>query len=282
MEENWRNEHMTSPPVAASGPGRERDNEKNKLDVLKKKWTNPNRLHSGQKMVVKTIKSLEQGYNGTIARCCFCNQLGSTETDMHVHHINHIISDNRLENLDVAHARCNTIENAAYMSRKMKGDAALLEDQVSESVREKNGGGAAPTTDVSRRLEENRTRMNKHIERYLNERDVTSEANQWGSKEGAKHDAQRFAYNNWLTDLENGPFKGVNTRLYPKVLAKMAPWGIGRYVGMDGPLGSSVTYRRFIEEDKAGGILGVDVDELGKETVYLNYVPKTGGEKKND
>jgi hypothetical protein len=44
---------------------------------------------------------------------------------------------------------------------------------------------------------------------------------------------------------------------------------------MEGSLGSSVTYRRFIEEDIAGEILGVDEDELGKKVVFLKFKPET-------
>lgn len=104
----------------------------------------------------------------------------------------------------------------------------------------------------------------------VNERTAILDALQWSSKEGVKHETQRHAWNKWVVDREVGPFKGVNTNLYPVALAEMAPWGIGRYIGLDGPLGSSVTYRRFVNEDVRGGILLKDEDSIGKMIVYLN------------
>lgn len=239
-------------------PGRESERVlAERLAYLKAHWTSPQRLRTHHKAEIRTIKSLEQGFDGTVARCCFCHELGKCDTDLHVHHIDHDISNNDLKNVDVAHVKCNTGENARYAATQRALATQRLGDRSSVCAREQTSG-SHPDQQTS-----------------SNERSVTEEGSKWSGKEGVKHDAQRFVWNKWLTDLEKGPFKGINTKLYPGALAEMAPWGLGRYAGMEGPLGSSVTYRRFIREDKAGAILGQDVDEVGKEVVFLNYKPET-------
>jgi len=171
-----------------------------------------------------------------------CNKMAEIE-NLQVHHIDHNTANNELTNLKIYHQVCNNYENAHWkLHQASLGDASFMQRYVCEK-RE----AARP-----------------------NERTATAEAAIWQSKEGLKHDTQRSAWNRWIRDRENGPFKGVNTSLYIVALAEMAPWGVGRHIGLDGPLGSSVTYRRFINEDIRGGILTQDEDHLAKTIVYLN------------
>ena len=76
----------------------------------------------------------------------------------------------------------------------------------------------------------------------------------------------RYKCNKCVRDLENGPFantKGANVSR----LAKRAPWALGKG---DQNLGSSITYRRMIEEDIEGGVLKEWWDEeSGKRFVSL-------------
>jgi hypothetical protein len=59
----------------------------------------------------------------------------------------------------------------------------------------------------------------------------------------------RARWNAWINDLENGPFKGIGGIIRLRNLAAMAVHALG--------LGSSNTYRRYIEEDCSGGPLEI-------------------------
>lgn len=70
---------------------------------------------------------------------------------------------------------------------------------------------------------------------------VGSEGAVWSSREGEKHDVMRVRWENWVPSvLEAG---GV---MRARDLAERAPRALG--------IGSSVTYRRYLNEDVAGGV----------------------------
>ena len=71
----------------------------------------------------------------------------------------------------------------------------------------------------------------------------------WSSREGEKHDVMRARWDAWINDLEHGPFGGVGGTIRLRNLAAMAVHKLG--------LGSSNTYRRYIEEDCSGGPLEI-------------------------
>lgn len=75
----------------------------------------------------------------------------------------------------------------------------------------------------------------------------------WSSREGEKHDVMRARWNAWLSDMEHGPFRGVGGTIRLRSLAAMAPSALR--------LGSSNTYRRYIEEDCYGGPLEIFRDD---------------------
>ena len=86
------------------------------------------------------------------------------------------------------------------------------------------------------------TPVSVHIERAFRPR--------WSSNEGARHDYQRPKFNAWLYDPEIGLARAEGARFHPKGLAKAAVHGVGP---IQGKLGSSVTYERYVEEDFNGG-----------------------------
>ena len=69
----------------------------------------------------------------------------------------------------------------------------------------------------------------------------------WNSREGEKHDVMRSRWDAWINDMKRGPFRGEGGFVRLRDLAAMAPRALG--------LGSSNTYRRFVEEDCFGGPL---------------------------
>lgn len=200
--------------------------------------------------MVKMILSLKQGYDGSKSRCIVCGREGETDP-MDIHHFDGTESHNEIPNLAPADHPCNSSLNG----KKREATRRDLLDQSRLGSVSASEIGAGPRAST-------------------NERTITDESPAWSSKEGAKHDIQRPVWNRWIIDLEKGPFRG-NAKLYRKSLSDMAPWGLARYLGLEEALGSSVTYRRFITEDVAGGILGLEEDDFGKAVVFLNYQPKT-------
>ncbi len=222
------------------------ERERSALEILKAQYVPVKDLKRKHRLLIKKIKSLEQGRDGSFVSCVFCHYVGPIEK-MQINHINGNKHDNRLENLEPCDQECNNNDHGRR--------AAAQRLSYTKSVSERS---EAPKTDTK-----------------ANEITQTNEAQVWTSKEGLKHDMQRYAWNKWIFDIEKGPFAGRNKKLYPSALAKLAPWKIGYMLKLDGPFGSSITYRRFIEEDKAGGIFYIDVDEAGKELIYLAAKPKT-------
>jgi hypothetical protein len=66
----------------------------------------------------------------------------------------------------------------------------------------------------------------------------------WSNREGEKHDVMRARWNAWIDDLVRGPFRGVGGVVRLRDLAEMAPRALG--------MGSSQTYRRYLNEDRFG------------------------------
>lgn len=98
----------------------------------------------------------------------------------------------------------------------------------------------------------------------VRERDHTTptDEKEYTSREGEKHDLMRVRWNAWIHDAINGPFRGQHSKIRITALSKMAVHALG--------MGSSVTYRRYIEEDYYGSIFDYEVDDAGyKFIVYL-------------
>ncbi len=92
----------------------------------------------------------------------------------------------------------------------------------------------------------------------------------WSGREGEKHDVMRARWNAWVTDFERGPFRGPEGRMRVRDLAEMAPRALG--------LGSSATYRRYINEDRFGPLEIVRED--GVLFVRMRASEETGGKRK--
>lgn len=214
------------------------------LDTLMTVYTPKQRLRSKDKLVAKKILSLLQNFDGKTGQCYFCKAVGSVESDLQIHHLNYQISDNRIENLALAHQGCNTRDfNRLRVGQSSSSDPGGRESAIMPGAHRHTYELTAPESEKS-----------------------------WTNREGAKHDLMRFRWNPWIRDLENGPF-AKSKELYVSKLAKKAPWALGQE---GSSLGSSVTYRRFIEEDIEGGILVADIDSFGKRFVKLgNIQPKT-------
>lgn len=113
---------------------------------------------------------------------------------MQLHHLNHRIYDNRLENLEPAHQTCNNIENGARRSTR-PSDPPCVSEKTS---------GVQPHQNTGR----------------------DPDAQEWTSREGEKHDQMRAKWDRWIMDIENGPFKkGADRRI--KELAYSAPKALG-------------------------------------------------------
>lgn len=80
----------------------------------------------------------------------------------------------------------------------------------------------------------------------------------WASREGDRGEKQRQKFNVWLYDQHTGLAYEEGVRFSPKGLAKAAVHGVGL---IDGKLGSSVTYDRYVEDDFAGGLWRICPDD---------------------
>lgn len=213
------------------------------LHILIAGYSAPQRLRAHHKFRIKQIKSLQQGYDGTSARCYFCKQLGINDTDLQLHHLNHKLFDNRLENLEPAHQTCNNREHARWR--------ALV--------------GQRPSDPSCVSVSEIRCPSHTYQKRSI---DTSLDKQKWTSEEGRRHDIMRNKWNNWLLDNVDGPYKNGRWRLTFRELAYMAVGKLG--------LGSSVTYKRYIMEDSYAGILRVYIDETtGHKMVEFIVKPQT-------
>jgi hypothetical protein len=149
-------------------------------------------------------------------RCAFCDlKVQDIFTELEFDHMDGNNRNNKRWNLRLCHHLCNV---TAYYSKKpalslpeREGGKARLHP----SSMPLDGSGSAP----------------------------------WSNREGEKHDIMRSLWNDWICDLEHGPFRpgylGGELRL--RDLVEMAPRALG--------LGSSQTYRRYANEDKFGPLL---------------------------
>lgn len=191
------------------------------------------RMRKSDKDLAKRILSLRQGYDGDVVKCILpeCSRIVAIDV-AELHHYNEIESDNRIPNLGPMHHSCNSSLNG----RKREATKRLLLDQ---------------------------SRLGS-----VSERDHTTLARQvepesdWTSREGEKHDVMRHRWNGWIHS-ESGIFRGApGAKIRITALAKKAVHALGT--------GSSVTYRRYIEEDYYGGIFDYEIDNAGyKFVVYL-------------
>lgn len=223
-------EHIRQPEAAAT---RLASAEKeNLLQVLKARYVAPQRLRKHHKDIIKMIKSLEQGYDGTVAVCFFCKTLMQV-SKMQLHHTTHNIYDNRLEVLEVCDQECNNQEHARW--RLAAISPSSLSQRVSENLAPAQADRQLPNL-------------------------------QYSSREGAKHEIMRPRFDNWMRDTVKGAF--ADRASWPRdLLAEAAPYACSTEPGK--AFGSSKTYLKFINEDIAGKILKAEPQE-GMIVVYLN------------
>nr|WP_294808349.1 hypothetical protein [uncultured Nitrososphaera sp.] len=203
----------------------------NLLQVLRARYVAPQRLRKHHKDLIKMIKSLEQGYDGTIAVCFFCKRLMEV-TKMQLHHTTYNVFDNRLEVLELCDQECNNNDHAR-----------------------KRLANSSPSS-LTLRESENQTPAQAGTQR--------DESN--GAPELVKHNTMRGRFDRWIRDPVNGAF--ASRVSWPRdLLAETAPYSCSLKLGE--ALGSSKTYLKFIKEDIAGSILLSD-NRDGVEFVLLN------------
>ena len=79
------------------------------------------------------------------------------------------------------------------------------------------------------------------------------------SRELEKAEDMRPAWNAWVNDMERGPFAGEGAKIRAKDLSRMAVHALGG--------GSSITYRRYIDEDEFGWF---NLEKIGR-IVWVTY-----------
>jgi hypothetical protein len=206
----------------------------NLLQQLKSRYTAPQRLKKKHKDLIKIVKSLEQGYDGTEAICTFCKQRRSIN-ELEVHHATHLLNQNQLHQLQPACKPCNGSENQTVLAQKRLSDPRQGESELGRVALVGNGSV---------------------LEDELN-------SVPFSSREGMKAAIMRPSYDRWVRDLVNGPFSEPYRSFQGRVissyswnvrkLAEAAPYGCSLTIGK--ALGSSKTYLKYIKEDVEGGIL---------------------------
>ena len=201
------------------------------------------RLKPEHKRLRKQIESLRQGYDGTKAQCYKCGKLHDND-DLEIHHINENPSDNRLINTPPISGKCNRELNGAKGGEINRQRAAAFRSTFSN------------VTLLSEREQARTVAIDDEEERASP-----------GRREMQRHDQMRPLWDKWLADKENGAFSRFPNGLTVSALAKLA---VNALMRKDGTKGSSITYRRYAEEDILGGILEVWLDDDGKRNVrYL-------------
>ena len=204
---------QTTAEAAASQPQR-----KETIIVLRARWTAPNRLRKEHRRKFKELRSLEQGYDGKVARCEICGKLAEV-SQMQIHHVDHVEGNNQLSNLQIVEGTCNNIENAQW--RAKQGQPPSGASRLSLRERGYNAGAGTAT---------------------------------WGEdgRAGEKGEEMRYRFNNWRDNLETGPFRTIGGTIRLSLLAEKAVYGCSD--DSTKPFGSSKTYTVYIKEDIAAGI----------------------------
>lgn len=178
--------------------------------------------------------------------CCGCNEvLLDTHNGVDLNHIDFDITNNHRWNLNLYHHNCNSSNKRSTLPPY----SSLPERERKFVAGVRVGAGVEGDSEL-----------------------YPGWTKPWSSREGEKHDIQRARFNTWIRDMQHGPFQGPGGMIRLSALAKMAVHAIG--------MGSSITYRRYIEEDCFGpspndpGILEL-VDSDGIEFIRFRGV-KTG------
>lgn len=230
------------------------------LEQLKGLYVPKERLTTDDKVLIKTIISLERGYDGLEVDCDFCHEIGTVRKDMTVSHKNgqsQGVEFNQLSNLGVAHGGCNT----ADFNRRRKGQPRRKRVQVDE-VLIRSGMDGVSVRGEPMQAEGNRSTFT--------------------STEGERHDKVRTKFDKYIIDVMAGPFaNSQETRRRDPTFRRM--WGLRQLSRFlvnvpelldDGYKLSSVTFLRWLEEDAEGyGPLYVNTEEkpykIGlKERIY--------------
>lgn len=195
------------------------------------KWELVKRLQAKNAFQAKNYLAQRDG-----PKCQFCKiDVKDVHIELEFDHIDGDRGNNRRWNLRLAHHSCNSI------SRHRQVSAAL--SMMPEGERE-NANDGSPLAASPAAL-----------------------ATPWSNREGEKHDVMRARWNDWINDLEKGPFRGIGGRIRLRDLVEMAPRCLG--------LGSSQTYRRYANEDRFGPV------EIFREEgiLYVRYKRKNGDRK---
>jgi hypothetical protein len=167
-------------------------------------------------------------------------QVQDTLKELELDHIDENPRNNKRWNLRLGHHSCN---QAHYQERRRYASSMLRERE------KENADPDAQAMQSSRSVS-----------------DVYPgwSTTPWSAREGEKSDLMRARWDAWIGDFEHGPFRSVGGVIRAWTLARMAVRALG--------IGSSITYRRYIEEDSFGplevykddGVLMVRYRGLGK------------------
>lgn len=174
-------------------------------------------------------------------KCSLCEMpVHDVDKELEVDHVDGNQRNNRCSNLRLTHHSCN---QSHYQQQRMLALSTLRERE------RETAGPEARAMQSSRSIS-----------------DVYPgwSATPWSAREGEKSDLMRARWDAWIGDFEHGPFRSVGGVIRVWTLARMAVRALG--------IGSSITYRRYIEEDSFGplevykddGVLMVRYRGLGK------------------
>jgi 5-methylcytosine-specific restriction endonuclease McrA len=208
---------MSDVQPATAIQGRENAWQQEDRKKILHKWELLVRLRGNSKRIAKEYLAERDG-----RRCQLCKMMvQDIHRELELDHIDADQRNNRWWNLRLAHHSCNS---AAY--RFQRQPAPSMPDRERgkiDSVRGEKDG--IPEGEVS-----------DFYPGYS--------STPWSNREGEKHDLMRARWNAWIGDLTNGPFHGVGGVVRLRDLAEMAPRALG--------MGSSQSYRRYINEDRFG------------------------------
>jgi hypothetical protein len=195
--------------------GRENAWEQEDKDKILHRWELLVRLRGNSKRIAKEYLAARDG-----RRCQLCKMMvQDTHRELELDHIDANHRNNRRWNLRLAHHSCNS---AGYRFQRQPAPSVPEREKI-DSVRGEFDG--MPHGEVS--------------DLYPG-----YSSTPWSSREGEKHDVMRARWNTWIDDMTTGPFRAVGGMVRLRDLAEMAPRALG--------MGSSQTYRRYINEDRFG------------------------------